>query len=129
MDGILGDCDFTFCTCYIDILIFSSSQGEQLCHLSKVLECLQQNGLVIHYDKCLFGSREVDFLKAPSHSCRSFIPTRQSVHHSRLTTVTLQEFVGVVNYHHRFLSRIAYIMAPLYEMLAGKAKDLARDPS
>jgi len=61
MDGILGD--LSFCVCYIDdILLFFFSKQEHLQHISTVLDRLQQSGLVVRYDKCVFGVREVDFL-------------------------------------------------------------------
>ncbi|XP_076065252.1 uncharacterized protein LOC143039263 [Oratosquilla oratoria] len=54
MDGIQGD--LLFCACYIDdFLISSSSKEEHLHHLSEALGRLQQNGLVIRYDKFLPG--------------------------------------------------------------------------
>lgn len=43
------------------------------------------------------------------------------------TVKGLQEFVGMVNYYHRFLPKIESAMAPLYPVLAGKPKDLAWD--
>ncbi|XP_068237000.1 uncharacterized protein [Palaemon carinicauda] len=61
MDGILED--LPFCVCYMnDKLVFLSSIEEQLRHLCIVLDCLQQNGLVVQYDKCTFGVNEVSFL-------------------------------------------------------------------
>lgn len=61
VDGILGN--LPFCACYIDdILIFSTSKEEHLQHLTQVLELLQENCLVVRYDKCVLHAREVDFL-------------------------------------------------------------------
>ncbi|XP_068207478.1 uncharacterized protein [Palaemon carinicauda] len=55
--------DGTFCVYYVDdILVFSSSKEEHLCHLHIVFDHLQQNGLVGRY-KCTFGVNEVSFLR------------------------------------------------------------------
>ncbi|XP_068250323.1 uncharacterized protein [Palaemon carinicauda] len=60
IDGILVV--LPFCVCYVDdILVFSSSKEEHLRHLCIVLNCLQQNGLVVRYDKCTFDAIEVSF--------------------------------------------------------------------
>lgn len=61
MDSILGDLDF--CVCYVDdILIFFRSREEHLQHIQKVLQRLQENGLVVRFDKCTFGVEKVEFL-------------------------------------------------------------------
>lgn len=61
VDSILGD--LNFCVCYIDdILIFSRSHKEHLRHIQKVLQCLQENGLVVRFDKCTFGVEELTSL-------------------------------------------------------------------
>lgn len=127
MDGILGD--LPFCVCYIDdILIYSSSRQEHLQHLSTVLDRLQRNGLVVRYDKCVFGVREVDFL-GHHLSPAGVSPLPEKVRAIKQfpapsTVKALQEFTGLVNYYHRFVPRLASIMAPLYTALAGKPKEL-----
>lgn len=128
MDGILGE--LSFCVCYIDdILIYSSSEQEHLQHLSTVLDRLQRNGLIVRYDKCVFGVAEVDFLgHRLSPAGVSPLPDKVAAIKKFPTPTTvkaLQEFVGLVNYYHRFLPGIASIMAPLYGALSGRPKDLS----
>lgn len=61
MDTILGD--LPFYVCYVDdILIFSRSQEEHLRHVLAVLKRLQENGLVVRFDKCISRAEKVDFL-------------------------------------------------------------------
>ena len=131
MDDLLGD--LTFCVAYVDdILIFSSTPAEHLRHLRTVLDRLQSAGLVLRRDKCTFGVKEVDFL---GHRISSKgvlpLPSKVSAVASFPTPSTvkaLQEFVGMVNYYHRFLPHVASIMAPLYEVLKGKPKALTWGP-
>ncbi|ROT85275.1 hypothetical protein C7M84_018262 [Penaeus vannamei] len=115
-----------------DILIFSGDPNEHLQHLRVVLKRLHNNGLVVRQDKCQFGATSVEFLG------HKISPTGVSPLPSKVDAVSrfpppttikgLQEFVGMVNYYHRFLSKIAHIMEPLYNSLAGKPKKLEWGP-
>ena len=131
MDDLLGD--LPFCVAYIDdILIFSSSPDEHLQHLRTVLDRLQSAGLVLRQDKCVLGVKEVDFL-GHRISSKGVLPLPSKV--SAITSFpvpstvkALQEFVGMVNYYHRFIPQVASTMAPLYSVLKGKPKSLTWDP-
>ena len=131
MDGILGD--LPFCICYVDdILIFSRTPEEHRQHLKHVLTLLQKNGLVVRYDKCIFGATKVEFLGFDV-SADGVAPLQSKVasikEFPRPTTVKgLQRFSGMVNYYHRFLPKIAETMAPLYQATAGKPKSLQWGP-
>ena len=50
------DCAFVYID---DILVASRSKAEHMVHLRQVLECLQQQGLVINLAKCQFGQHEL----------------------------------------------------------------------
>ncbi|KZV50860.1 peroxidase 64 [Dorcoceras hygrometricum] len=45
-----------------DILIFSTDWGAHLKHLREVLDILEQNQLLLHKKKCVFGMRQVEYL-------------------------------------------------------------------
>jgi hypothetical protein len=61
MDSLFRD--FPFVLIYLgDMLIFSRSRSEDLCHLDTVLAVLAENGLHINPAKCQFAQPEVDFL-------------------------------------------------------------------
>ena len=127
MDGILGD--LPFCACYVDdILIFSGNTNEHIQHLREVLKRLRDNGLVVRQDKCQFGAKSVDFLgHRVSPAGVSPLPSKVSAisRFPQPTTIKgLQEFIGMVNYYHRFLPKIAHIMQPLFKSLTGKPKKL-----
>ena len=132
MDDLLGD--LPFCVVYIDdILVFSSSPEEHMQHLRVVLDRLQSAGLVLRHDKCVFGVKEVDFL-GHRISSKGVLPLPSKV--SAVTSFpvpnsvkSLQEFVGMVTYYHRFIPQAASIMTPLYSVLKGKPKSLSWGPS
>ena len=61
IDTVLGD--LPLCFAYVDdIVIFSSNPEEHWHHLHQVLERLRSAGLILHHDKCVFGTKEIDFL-------------------------------------------------------------------
>ena len=131
MDGILGD--LPFCVVYIDdILIFSPSQEEHLQHIREVLRRLQENGLILHPGKCIFGQTNIEFL-GHTISSDGVTPLPAKVEAIRrfptpTTIKALQEFIGMITYYHRFLPNIAKILAPLHNALKGKPKKLSWPP-
>ena len=132
MDDVLGD--LPFCIVYVDdILIFSSTPEEHNRHLHQVLSHLRFAGLVIQQGKCVFGTKEVEFL-GHHFSSKGILPLQEKVNAVKClptpTTVkALQEFVGMVNYYHWFLPSIASTKAPLYAVLTGKPKTLTWGPT
>ena len=61
MDEVLHglDCIFVYLD---DILVASNTVEEHHVHLEEVLKRLQQHGLVLHLEKCVFFASSVDFL-------------------------------------------------------------------
>ena len=127
MDMILGD--LPFCTVYIDdILVFSKSAKEHLKHLRIILQRLRDYGLILHPQKCSLAKDQMEFL-GHSLSSKGVTPTKEKVDAiTRFPTPksikSLQEFIGMITYYHRFLPGIARILAPLHNALSGKKKKL-----
>ena len=78
--------------------------------------------------KCIFGVKEIDFL---GHHIteQGATPLPDKVDAIRnfikpLTRKGIPEFVGMVNFYHRFIPHAAKIMQPLYQALSSKAKNL-----
>ena len=104
-----------------DILVASKNEKNHEHHLSALFTRLELSGLVISPEKSTFGVKQVDFLGyqlsatglSPMPSCveaiRQFaIPTNKK---------SLQRFLGMVNYYHRFIPKCGGIMSPLYDQL------------
>ncbi|KAL1264200.1 hypothetical protein QQF64_004555 [Cirrhinus molitorella] len=123
MDSVLRDLLFLFV--YLDdILVASASKSEHLTHLRTLFERLRQHGLIINTTKCQFGFSTIDFL---GHRVTKdgAIPLPSKVEAVTqfprpLTVKSMQEFLGMVNFYHRFIPRAAQLMQPLYEALKGK---------
>ena len=123
MDRIFGELPFV--TVYVDdILIFSKNATDHSNHLKQVLTLLLRNGLVARLDKCSFGVPEVDFL-GHHISAAGISPLEEKVaavkKFPRPTSVKkVQEYVGLLNYYHRFIPHAAKLISPLYELTSRK---------
>ena len=127
MDRVCRDLDFVFV--YLDdCLIASRSMEQHRTHLRQLFQRLHEHGLVINLAKCQFMRSRLDFLG--HHIDASGVkplPAKVEavIRFAKPTSIKgLQEFVGMVNFYHRFIPRAAHIMQPLYGMLAGKPKSL-----
>ena len=127
MDQIFGH--LPYCKVYIDdILVASENHREHREHLRSVLELLHTNGLVIRRDKCVFGASTIDFLihDISGDGVRPLPSKVDAVNKfPKPTTVKqLQEFLGMINYYHRFIPNAAEILSPLYRLSDTKQKEL-----
>ena len=130
MDTIFGH--IPFCIVYIDdILVFSETISDHHNHLQAVLDLLQQNGLVVRPDKCIFGASSISFL---GHRIdrQGVYPTDEKIkavnEYPKPTSIKdLQRYLGLVNYYHRFIPHYAQVLKPLYDVLKGKSKDFVWD--
>ena len=125
MDTVLHGLQYVFV--YLDdILVFSHSKQEHMTHLKEVFGRLREHGLIISPAKCKFGVKEIDFL---GHHITSdgIFPLADKVQvildfPRPTTTKGLQEFLGMVNFYHRFLPRAAAKLQPLYSAVSRKDK-------
>ena len=112
-----------FCYTYIDdVLIASNSREEHKQHLQEVLARLQQYGIVVNPGKCVFGKSSLTFL---GHSVdqSGVRPLENKVQVIRdfpqpSTQTKLRQFLGLVNFYHRFVPNCATILKPLNSLLA-----------
>ena len=120
MDSVLQEIDSAFV--YLDdILIASSTEKEHLDDLKAVFRRLIDHGLVIRLEKCLFGVSSLEFL-GHQVSKKGSSPTQAKVKVIQTfpqpsTVKGLQEFLGMINFYHRFLPNIAATLSPLYGAL------------
>ncbi|GFO05824.1 Pol polyprotein [Plakobranchus ocellatus] len=107
---------------YLDnILVACSSEQQHLQDLRLVCSRLQDSGLVIKLEKCLFDQRSLNFL---SHQVSQYgsIPLPSKVKAIRdfpkpSTVKGLQEFLGMVNFYHKFITHAASLLLPLHSAL------------
>ena len=106
-----------------DILIASTSAKQHIADLKLVCERLREFGLTIRLEKCLFGVNTIDFLGHQINKNGSLpLPAKvQAINNfPRPHNVkSLQEFLGMINFYHRFIPNAASILRPLYLSLKG----------
>ena len=112
-----------FTYAYINDLLITSSSADQHKHnLGAVFQRLDKNDIVINPLKYVFGIKELIFLG--HHVSNSGIrPLKDKVQAVRdfpqsNTQLKLQEFLGLINFCHRFLNHGAAILKPLKDLLA-----------
>ena len=117
----------TFCYAYLDDILVASPDPEQHHdHLRQVFSRLQDHGLRINPDKCVWGANLLDFLgfQVDQHGIRSLEVKVQAIREFPLppTQHKLRQFLGLVNFYHRFLPNCALILQPLHDLLKGAPK-------
>ena len=101
-----------------DILIASSSAKQHKDDIRLVCQRLSEFGLVIKLEKCTFGVSTIDFLGHRISGDGSLpLPAKVDaiVDFPKPKTVkSLQEFLGMINFYHRFIPNAASLLSPLY---------------
>ena len=109
----------TFAYAYIDdILIASSSQEE---HTEAVFQRLSDYGLIININKCVFCSNSLHFLGhyVDANGIHPIVTKVQAITEfpKLQSTKQLRQFLGLVNFYHRFIPNCAHIVHPLHTLL------------
>ena len=116
MDSVCRGPDFIF-VYQDDILVASCSSEERHQHLRQLFQRLSDNGLVINPAKCIFGKPEVCFLShtISADGIRQHISRVDAIRNFPVPTdkKALHQFVGLINYYHRFVPHCADILQVL----------------
>lgn len=117
-----------FCFVYQDdILVASSNEQEHLEHLRLLFTRLNQYGIVININKCIFGQQEISFL---GFTINKFgikpLESKVSIirNFPQPTTISaLKRFLGMINFYRRFIPHAAHSQVPLLECCKGNKKN------
>ena len=124
MDTVCCGLDAVFV--YVDILVASRDAAEHTVHLRQLFQRLQEHGLVINVAKSQFGRSKIDFLghRITQHGAMPLPDKVEAITQFKqpVTVKGLQEFVGMVNFYHRFIPAASQLMSPFYAALVGKPK-------
>ena len=112
-----------FCYVYIDdVLVVSPNAEEHEEHLQTVFQRLSEHGIIINPDKCEFGVPQPNFL---GHKVigQGIQPMEEKVSVIRdfpqpTSRRKLREFLGLVNFYHRFIPNCSAILHPLNDLLS-----------
>ena len=107
-----------------DILITGRTEEQHLRTLDKVLQILEDGGMCLKKEKCIFMVHSMEYL---GHSiCKEGLqPTAEKVRAiteaPQPTNVSeLKAFLGLVNYYGKFMQNLSTVLAPLYTLLKKK---------
>ncbi|BHF76758.1 hypothetical protein SprV_0501985700 [Sparganum proliferum] len=122
IDRLLRGLPFVYA--YIDDLLVASRNAEEHKeHLALLFDRLDQFGVVINPSKCVLGVPSLDFL-GHHVDAQGLPPLSSKVEAIRdfpppTSKRQLQRFLGMVNFHRRFLPNCADLMLPLTNLLSG----------
>jgi len=103
-----------------DILIYAKNEGEHDRLVKEVLKRLQQNGLAISPEKCVWKTREVEFLgyvigangiKMSKEKVEAILSWKKPI-----SMTEVQTFLGFANFYRRFIKDYSKIARPLTEL-------------
>ena len=105
-----------------DVLIASCNKEEHLQHLQQVFIRFKEYGVIINPDKCQLGVPSLQFL---GHTVDKdgICPLESKVSVVRDFPLPklhrkLREFLGLINYYHRFIPHCARVLHPLHTLLS-----------
>ena len=114
-----------FCYAYIDdVLIASTSPAEHKIHLHTTLSCLKEYMALssIQVRKCVLGVSSLQFLGhlVDSQGIRPLEEKVQVIHDfpQPVTRHDLRQFLGLINFYHRFIPNGAQLLQPLNNLLS-----------
>jgi hypothetical protein len=107
-----------------DILVYSSSLAEHVCHLTEVLELLRAARLFVKSSKCTFACRSLEYLGhiiSADGVATDPKKTQAMVDWPLPTTVTeLRGFLGLIGYYRKIVRNYGIIAKPLTNLLRKK---------
>lgn len=130
MNHVLRDVS-EFSDAYLDdVVIFSQSWEEHMCHLQRVLQCIRAAGLTINPQKCAVAQREVEYLGyvigfgtikpqvGKVEAIQAFpVPT---------TKRKVKSFLGLVGWYRKFIPHFAERSAVLINLTKASAPNKVR---
>ena len=100
--------------------MFSSDIHSHADRLNSVFSRLKEANLHMQLEKCVFGSKEVEYLGhiVSSEGVKSDLKKVQAVKNYPVpkTVRDVRSFVGLVGYYRRFIKHISYLAKPLTEL-------------
>lgn len=110
-----------FCTAYLDdILIYSNSLKEHQTHVSKVLQALQDSGVLLKPEKCEFHTQSTKYLGLIIEPGGIKMDPKKvdAVRNwkSPKTLKDVQAFLGFANFYRRFIRGFSALAFPLYKL-------------
>lgn len=109
-----------------DIMIFSKTFEEHIIHLSKLLEAISTEGFRLKFSKCIFANKHAKYLGhiIENNSVRPLKNYLIAVKNFPVpeTRKNIRQFLGKINFHHKFIPHGAITLDPLHNLLRKDVK-------
>lgn len=104
-----------------DILIFSENFDEHIQHIGLALQALQKEGFKMKLSKCRFANSEIKYLghKLSFNKVQPLNDNLQAIKEfpRPKTPKNVRQFIGKINYYHKFIPNCPKLLQPLYALL------------
>ncbi|MCG8044622.1 MAG: RNase H-like domain-containing protein [Candidatus Thiodiazotropha endolucinida] len=105
-----------------DIIIFSESWHDHLCHIKEVLEALRRACLTAKPSKCVFAYKQIEFLahivgNGEVHPTQEKIKAIQNIPTPK-TKKQVRSFIGAIGFYRRFIPHFANSSAVITDLTA-----------
>ena len=119
MDTVLQGISSTIC--YLDDILVTGKNDEDLRNLEEVLKQLQQNGLRVKLEKCKFMQPSVEYLGHQIDSSGVYTTTKKVEAILKAPgpcdVQQLRSFLGLLHYYGKFMSNLSSLLHPLNQLL------------
>ncbi|KPJ11799.1 Retrotransposable element Tf2 155 kDa protein type 1 [Papilio machaon] len=109
-----------------DILVFSKTFEEHILHVSRLLEAILAEGFRLKFSKCSFANNQAKYLGhiIENNTVRPLKDYLTAVRDFPIpeTRKQVRQFLGKVNFHHKFIPYSAIILDPLHNLLRKDVK-------
>jgi hypothetical protein len=127
MNNVFHDYIDKFVVVYLDdIVVYSESFDDHLCHLRLVLSRLRENSLYVKEEKCDFARKDILFLGHRISLGKILMDDGKvkAIHDwpPPKTVSELRSFLGLANYYRKFIAAYAKKAAPLTDLLKKETK-------
>ena len=127
MDRVLQGCE-DCCAAYLDdVVIYSDTWANHLCHLQRVLSQIHDAGLSLNQRKCDWAGSEAQYLgyHLGGGQIRPQVDKLEAISNSSRphTKKQVRSFLGLVGWYRRFIPDFATIAAPLTDLTTKSAKN------
>lgn len=104
-----------------DIIVFSKTFEEHITHLSRLFEAISTEGFRLKFSKCNFAKNHANYLghRIENNSVKPLKDYLTAVKNfpAPETRKNIRQFLGKINFHHKFIPHIAIILDPLHNLL------------
>lgn len=109
-----------------DILVFSRTFEDHILHISKLLEAILKEGFRLKFTKCSFAKNYAKYLGhiIENNSVRPLKDYLTAIKNFPIpeTRKNVRQFLGKINFHHKFVPHSAIILDPLHNLLRKDVK-------